>query len=185
MIYIIIIILFSLYILYRIKLSNKRKESEIKLKYARDVEYIIRVIKSCVNYKQLVNLNKWWHTYLNNSYIFSTDYFKVVEDRARIESIVQNKLFEIQKKDSDKQKELLNQTPIKLTKQQLDSLKEKVENSELLHLRKGQMYFNELYNMNSLLANSIRGTKFDPFYADHKNNPEEEINKFLDYISKN
>lgn len=51
--------------------------------------------------------------------------------------------------------------------------------------RKGQAYFNYLYQLHPDVADKIRGTEFDPFYADHKNNPEEEINKFLDYISKN
>ena len=178
MIYIIIIILLGLYIWYRIELSKRRKLSERKLKYTRDIEYIIRVIKSCTSYRQLVSLNKWWHTYLKNSHMFTIDYFKTIEDRNRIENVINNKRLEIQDKVAAIQQELLNQTPTKLTKQQIDSLKEKVENSERLYVRKGQMYFNELYNMNSQLADSIRSSEYDPFYDDSR------INKFLNKISE-
>ncbi len=178
MIYIIIIILLGLYIWYRIELSKRRKLSERKLKYTRDIEYIIRVIKSCVNYKQLVNLNKWWHKYLDNSFMYTMDYFRVHEDTVRIEKEFSYKLFEIQNKEAAVQRELLNQTPTKLTKQQVDSLKEKVENSNSAFLRKGQMYFNELYEMNPQLADSIRSSSCDPFYDDSR------IDKFLNKISE-
>ncbi len=178
MIYIIIIILLGLYIWYRIELSKRRKLSELKLKYSRDIEYIIRVIKSCVNYKQLVSLNKWWHKYLDNSFMYTMDYFRIYEDRARIEKEFGNKLFEIQNKAAAVQRELLNQTPTKLTKQQLNSLKEKVESSKRLYVRKGQEYFNELYNMNPQLADSIRSSSCDPFYDDSR------IDKFLNKISE-
>ena len=179
MIYLIIVLLIIGYFIWkRVDLIKKRKESDFKLKYTRDIEYIIRVIKSCVNYKQLVSLNKWWHTYLNNSNVFITDYFKSVEDRARIEREVQNKLWQIQNKAAITQRELLNQTPAKLTKQQLNSLKEKVESSERMFVRKGQMYFNELYNINPQLADSIRNSSCDPFYNDSR------IEKFLNKISE-
>jgi hypothetical protein len=178
MIYIIIIILLGLYIWYRIELSKRRKLSERKLKYTRDIEYIIRVIKSCTNYIQLVRLNKWWRTYLDNSFMYTMDYFRVHEDRARIEKVFRDKLFEIQSKEAAVQRELLNQIPTKLTKQQVDNLKEKVESSERLYVRKGQMYFNELYNMNPQLADSIRSSEYDPFYDDSR------IDKFLNKISE-
>lgn len=178
MIYIIIIILLGLYIWYRIELSKRRKLSEQKLKYTRDIEYIIRVIKSCINYKQLVSLNKWWHTYLDNSFMGSLDYFRLMDDRARIDKTFRDKLFEIQNKAVALQRGLLNQTPTKLTKQQLDNLIKKVENSERLYVRKGQMYFNELYNMNPQLADSIRSSSCDPFYDDSR------IEKFLNKISE-
>jgi hypothetical protein len=178
MIYIIIVILLVLYIWYRIELSKRRKLSERKLKYTRDIEYIIRVIKSCNSYKQLVSLNKWWHIYLKNSHMFAVNYFKTIEDRNRIENVFNNKLIEIQNKEANVQRELLNQTPIKLTKQQVDNLKEKVENSKDTFLRKGQMYFNELYNMNPQLADSIRSSSCDPFYDDSR------IDKFLNKISE-
>ena len=51
MIYLIIILLIIGYFIWkRVDLIKKRKESDFKLKYTRDIEYIIRVIKSCVNY---------------------------------------------------------------------------------------------------------------------------------------
>lgn len=166
MIYIIIIILLGLYTYYRIELSKKRKESDSKLKYTRDVEYIIRVIKSCVTYKQLVSLNKWWRTYLNNSGMFTKDYFRTVEDRYRIERIIQNKLHEIQDKVASK-----------LNQDQLDILHKSVENRES-YIRKGQAYFLELNKINPTLADLICSTEDDPFYDDSR------IEKFLNKISE-
>jgi hypothetical protein len=45
--------------------------------------------------------------------------------------------------------------------------------------RKGQAYFNALYETDIELANSIRGTDIDPFYDDAKVAP------FLNKITKN
>jgi len=36
------------------------------------------------------------------------------------------------------------------------------------HLRKGQCYFNELYEVEPEIAEIIRGTENDPFYDDKK-----------------
>ena len=75
-----------------------------------------------------------------------------------------------------------------LSEKEINELKVKVLiEAPLLYpeWRKGQAYFNYLYQLYPDVADKIRGTEFDPFYADHKKNPDEEINKFLDYISKN
>lgn len=75
-----------------------------------------------------------------------------------------------------------------LSEKEINELKVKVLiEAPLLYpeWRKGQAYFNYLYQLHPDVADKIRGTEFDPFYADHKKNPDEEINKFLDYISKN
>jgi hypothetical protein len=45
-------------------------------------------------------------------------------------------------------------------------------------LREGQCLFNTLYQLYPELADSLRGTEFDPFYND------KIIDKFLKYISK-
>jgi len=45
------------------------------------------------------------------------------------------------------------------------------------HLRWGQTYFNVLYSKKRRLADELRGTDLDPFYADHK------IPAFLDYVA--
>lgn len=60
----------------------------------------------------------------------------------------------------------------------MNSLKEKVESSERMFVRKGQMYFNELHNINPQLADSIRNSSCDPFYNDSR------IEKFLNKISE-
>lgn len=167
MIYLIIILLIIVYFVGRkIDLVKRRKESEIKLKYTRDVEYIIRVIKSCVTYKQLVSLNRWWRTYLDNSGMFSKDYFRTIGDRDRIERIIQSKLHEIQ-----------NKTATKLNQEQIDILHKLVENRES-YIRKGQAYFLGLNKINPKLADLICSTEDDPFYNDDR------IEKFLNKIKE-
>lgn len=44
--------------------------------------------------------------------------------------------------------------------------------------RKGQTFFNVLYNLYPEMADEIRGSEIDPFYID------DNINKCLSYISK-
>ena len=75
-----------------------------------------------------------------------------------------------------------------LSEKEINELKVKVLiEAPLLYpeWRKGQAYFNYLYQLHPDVADEIRGTEYDPFYADHKKDPEKEINKFLEYISKN
>lgn len=50
--------------------------------------------------------------------------------------------------------------------------------------RTGQAYFNFLLKDYPELAEEIRGTEYDPYYADHMNNPQERIDKFLKYIQE-
>ena len=44
--------------------------------------------------------------------------------------------------------------------------------------RKGQTYFNVLWDMYPELADSLRGTEYDPFYRD------DVVDKFLKFITK-
>ena len=57
----------------------------------------------------------------------------------------------------------------------LDQLHKKVNNKPKEY-RKGQAYFNYLYDDNPQLANEIRGTNLDPFHRD------DIIPKFLEFL---
>lgn len=76
---------------------------------------------------------------------------------------------------------------MKLTSEQVNKLKGDVLLiAPLLYpdWRIGQSYFNYLTMDYPDLANEIRGSEFDPYYAEHMDNPEERINKFLKYIQE-
>ena len=68
-----------------------------------------------------------------------------------------------------------------LSEKEINELKVKVLiEAPLLYpkLRKGQAYFNYLYQLHPDVADEIRGTEFDPFYNDSR------IEKFLNKISE-
>jgi hypothetical protein len=71
---------------------------------------------------------------------------------------------------------------MKLTIEELTWLHSLVNNKPK-EWRIGQAYFNYLFQINPDLANKIRETQYDPFYADHTSNSEERISNFLKYIS--
>lgn len=48
------------------------------------------------------------------------------------------------------------------------------------HLRIGQILFNNLYESNPELANSVRGTSADPFYASDIN--DKRVHKFMEEV---
>ena len=76
---------------------------------------------------------------------------------------------------------------MKLTAEQVNKLKGDVLiTAPLLYpeWREGQAYFNLLFKDYPELAEEIRGTEYDPFYADHMKNSKERINKFLNYIQE-
>lgn len=52
------------------------------------------------------------------------------------------------------------------------------EMAEHTELRYGQTLFNVLYNLQPDVANEIRGTRVDPFYA----NEDDAINDFFAYL---
>ena len=76
---------------------------------------------------------------------------------------------------------------MKLTPEQVNKLKGDVLiTARLLHpeWREGQAYFNLLAKDYPEIAEKIRGTEYDPYYADHMKNPQERIDKFLNYIQE-
>ena len=68
-----------------------------------------------------------------------------------------------------------------LSKEEINELKVKVLIEAPLLFpawRKGQAYFNYLYQLHPDVANEIRGTEYDPFYLNSR------IDKFLNKISE-
>ena len=175
MIYFLIFIFSSLlgiYFLFKIYNKKSIRYYNLRLKTSCEISYIIRVLKSCENYKQLALLGKWWRNYMKLNPFYKLNKSQYFTDLGRIDAIVETKTIEF----IENRKNLNKIT--KLSKQQIDILKAKVENEDHTHIRKGQMYFNELYKINPQLADSIRSSSFDPFYDDDK------IERFLNKISE-
>ena len=82
----------------------------------------------------------------------------------------------------------------KLTQAQIDEIMAKVEVHIKIHphIRKGQAFFNILHGMYQEHAESVRATKYDPFYADDKLYPciayltsiEKSVNPILENIDE-